>query len=48
MIRVDLNGKPFDKDSLEGAVVEIFIAHLREALGSIRHPETGEPLSHLS
>lgn len=42
MIRVTLNGKPFDKDSLEGALVEMFVAHLRETLGSIRHPETGE------
>jgi hypothetical protein len=42
MIRVTMNGKPFDKDSLEGALVEMFVAHLRETLGSIRHPETGE------
>ena len=42
MIRITLNGKPLDESSLEGAMVEMVVAHLRETLGSIRHPETGE------
>lgn len=42
MIRITLNGKPFNKGSLEGAMVEALVGHLREKLGSIRHPETGE------
>jgi len=42
VIQVTLNGKPFDKNSFEGAVVEMLVSHLRESLGSIRHPETGE------
>jgi hypothetical protein len=42
MIKITLNGKPFDPDSIEGAVVEMLVDHLREHLGSIRHPETGE------
>lgn len=42
MIQVTLNGKPFNKNSFEGAVVEMLVSHLRERLGSIRHPETGE------
>jgi hypothetical protein len=42
VIKITLNGKPFDPDSIEGAVVEMLVDHLREHLGSIRHPETGE------
>lgn len=42
MIRITLNGKPLDESSLEGAMVEMVVAHLRETLGAIRHPETGE------
>jgi TIR domain len=42
VIQVTLNGKPFDENSLEGAIVQMLVSHLRESLGSIRHPETGE------
>jgi hypothetical protein len=42
VIKITLNGKPFDPDSIEGAIVEMLVDHLREHLGSIRHPETGE------
>lgn len=42
MIQVTLNGKPFDENSFEGAIVQMLVSHLRESLGSIRHPETGE------
>ena len=42
MLKVTLNGKPLTKDSIEEAIVEQVVAHFRERLGSIRHPETGE------
>lgn len=42
MFRLTLNGKPIDKNSMEGAIIEMVTAHLREQIGSIRHPETGE------
>jgi len=42
VIQVTLNGKPFDENTLEGAIVQMLVSHLRESLGSVRHPETGE------
>lgn len=42
MIKLTVNGKPLDANSFEGAIVESLVAHLREQLGSVRHPETGE------
>lgn len=42
MISVKLNGVPLNEASLEGAVIGMVVEHLRETLGSIRHPETGE------
>jgi hypothetical protein len=42
VLKVTLNGKPLTKDSIEEAIVEQVVAHFRERLGSIRHPETGE------
>jgi hypothetical protein len=41
VLKVTLNGKPLTKDSIEEAIVEQVVAHFRERLGSIRHPETG-------
>jgi hypothetical protein len=42
LIKITLNGKPFDPKSIEGAVVKMLVDNLREHLGSIRHPATGE------
>jgi hypothetical protein len=42
VFRLTLNGKPIDENSMEGALLELVTAHMREQIGSIRHPVTGE------
>lgn len=46
MIRFEFNGKPFKPGDLEQlvlkAAMEAFAEHVKQQIGSIRHPETGE------
>ncbi len=46
MIRLEFNGKPFDpndfQDALTAAALEQIVEQIREKVGSIRDPETGE------
>jgi TIR domain-containing protein len=42
MISITLNGKPFTPETLEDAIVQAMADGVREKLGAIRHPETGE------
>lgn len=46
MIKFEFNGKPFEPRTFEDAIMKQAIAaaaeHLRERIGTIRHPETGE------
>jgi hypothetical protein len=42
MIGITLNGKPFTPESFEDTIVQAMADSVREKLGSIRHPETGE------
>lgn len=42
MIKMTFNGKPFTPESIEDFLVQGVADEVRETLGSIRHPETGE------
>jgi hypothetical protein len=46
VIQFEFNGRPFDPKNFEGqllrAAMEAVAAQVRERLGAIRHPETGE------
>lgn len=42
MIEIKLNGKPFSAETLEDEIILAMTHQLRENLGSIRHPATGE------
>lgn len=42
MIRITLNGSPFDPQTLDDILIQSLVEQVREKLGSIRHPETGE------
>lgn len=42
MIEIKVNGKPFSAKTLEDQIILAMTHQLRENLGSIRHPETGE------
>lgn len=42
MINITLNGKPFSPQTFEEMLIQAVAEELRDKLGSIRHPETGE------
>jgi hypothetical protein len=42
VIEVKVNGKPFTPQTFEDEVIRMATEQLREQLGAIRHPETGE------
>lgn len=46
MVRLEFNGRPFDpktfNDQLQAAVLQQVVDHVREQVGSIRDPDTGE------
>ncbi|MBE0548490.1 MAG: toll/interleukin-1 receptor domain-containing protein [Rubrivivax sp.] len=42
MIEIKVNGKPFSAKTLEDEVILAMTQQLRDDLGSIRHPQTGE------
>lgn len=42
MFKITLNGKPFRPETLEDAVIQAVADQLRDKLGSIRDPDTGE------
>ncbi|TXH09667.1 MAG: TIR domain-containing protein, partial [Spirochaetes bacterium] len=42
MINITLNGKPFSPQTFEEMLIQAVAEQLRDKLGSIRHPETGE------
>ena len=42
MIEIKVNGKPFSPQTFVDEVIRNATAQLRERLGAIRHPDTGE------
>jgi len=42
MVEIKINGKPFSAKTLEEGFIFAAAEQLREKLGAIRHPETGE------
>lgn len=42
MVEIKINGKPFSAKTLEESFIFAAVDQLREKLGAIRHPETGE------
>ena len=42
LFKITVNGRPLTEQSLEEELVRAATSQLREKLGSIRHPETGE------